>query len=230
MKTDMTGKSNLILSSLFLFGLTFLSSIPSDAKSSMLQEIKTFDGQVMRCESRADLGRMGYQVTSVLGGIRPPNLEVKLNIVTLKCADRAGIFRFEPAALGARVPNSRDGFVEFSSLELVAYTPDLKVLRSLPMDLRSSSHSLVVQAPASGFAGLLPRNANGNGERQVVIMTMVRGQALMGQTSTGKVMHRAQAALGTYGLKLSESAGTLRIGGRRFGNVAAINDRRVLGP
>jgi hypothetical protein len=230
MTTDMARKSSLILSSLFLFGVTALSSAVSIANSSALQEIKTFDGQVMRCESREDLGRMGYQVSSILGEIRPPNLEVKLNILTLKCADRAGIYRFEPASLGARVPNSRDGFVEFSSLELVAYTPDLKVLRSLPIDLRSSSHSFVVQAPASGFAGLLPRNANGNGERQVVFMAMVRGQALMGQASTGKVMHRAQAALGTYGLKLSESAGTLRIGGRRLGNVATTIDGRVFGP
>lgn len=225
-----TGKASLVLSSFLLFGVTCLGSLSSEAKSSVLQEIKTFDSQVMRCESREDLGRMGYQVTSVLGGIRPPNLEVKLNIVTLKCADRAGIYRFEPAALGARVPNSRDGFVEFSSLELVAYTPDLKVLRSLPIDLRSSVHTLTLQAPASGFAGLLPRNANGNGERQVVLMAMVRGQALMGQASTGKVMHRAQAALGTYGLKLSESAGTLRIGGRRLGNVAQANSGRSFGP
>ena len=163
--TDMTRKFSLILSSLFLLGAASLSSAVAIAKSSALQEIKTFDGQVMRCESREDLGRMGYQVSSILGEIRPPNLEVRMNIVTLKCADREGIYRFEPASLGARVPNSRDGFVEFSSLELVAYTPDLKVLRSLPIDLRSSSHSLIVQAPASGFAGLLPRNANGNGSR-----------------------------------------------------------------
>lgn len=194
------------------------------------REIKTFDGQVMRCESRNDQGRMGFQVTSIQGEIRPPNLEVQLNLVTMKCVDRAGIFRFEPSALGARVPNSRDGFVEFSNLELVAYSPDLKVVRSLPVDLRSSNHRLILVAPASGFAGLLPRNANGNGERQVILMAMLRGQALMGQASTGKVMHRAQAALGTFGLKLSESAGTLRIGGRRLGNVASATQRQSFGP
>ncbi len=226
----MKSKFNIYLLNLFSIVLTSQMAHGATAASGYGREIKTFDGQVMRCESREDLGRMGYQVTSIVGGIRPPNLEVQLSIVTLKCADRAGIFRFEPAALGASVPNARDGFVEFTSLELVAYTPDLKVVRSLPIDLRSSKHQMTIQAPASGFAGLLPRNANGNGERQVVIMALLRGQALMGQVSSGKVMHRAQAALGTYGLKLSESAGTLRIGPSGIGNVAASGGTKVFGP
>lgn len=173
--------------------------------------IRSFEGQIMRCATRADLGRMAYTVKAIKASVRPPNLEIEADVQTLKCRERAGVMRFEPSALGGRVANRNGGFIEFTGIELVGYTPDLRVFRSQPLDLKSSGHRVKFLAPAGGFAGLLPRNLETNGDRQVVFMTMLRGQANLGELATGQVFERSQESLGTFGFRMTESAGQLVI-------------------
>lgn len=173
--------------------------------------IQSFEGQVMRCSTRADLGRMAYQVKSMRASLRPPNLEIEADIQTLKCRERGGILRFEPSGLGGRSANRNGGFIEFTALELVGYTPDLKVFRSHALDMKVSQHRVKFSAPAGSFAGLLPRNMTSNGERQVVFMTMLRGQANLGELATGQVIERSQESLGAYGFRMTESSGQLVI-------------------
>lgn len=173
--------------------------------------IRSFEGQIMRCSTRADVGRMAYAVKAIKASVRPPNLEIDADIQTLKCRERAGVMRFEPSGLGGRVANRSGGFIEFTGLELVGYTPDLRVFRSHSLDMKSSRHRVKFLAPAGGFAGLLPRNQEANGDRQIVFMTMLRGQANLGEMATGQVFERSQESLGTFGFRMTESAGQLVI-------------------
>jgi hypothetical protein len=173
--------------------------------------IQSFEGQVMRCSSRADVGRMAYQVKSMRASLRPPNLEIEADIQTLKCRERGGVLRFEQSGLGGRSASRNGGFIEFTGLELVGFTPDLKVFRSQALDMKASQHRLKLSAPAGSFVGLLPRNTTISGDRQVVFMTMLRGQANLGELASGQIVERSQETLGTYGFRMTESSGHLVI-------------------
>ncbi len=194
-----------------LAGALGVSLFSASLMASEAGVIRSFEGQIMRCATRADLGRMAYTVKAIKASVRPPNLEIEADVQTLKCRERAGVMRFEPSALGGRVANRNGGFIEFTGIELVGYTPDLRVFRSQPLDLKSSGHRVKFLAPAGGFAGLLPRNLETNGDRQVVFMTMLRGQANLGELATGQVFERSQESLGTFGFRMTESAGQLVI-------------------
>ncbi|MDX9731807.1 MAG: hypothetical protein RBT63_08565, partial [Bdellovibrionales bacterium] len=110
-----------------------------------LQTVLTFDGQVMNCQERADIGRVAYQMTSANGVIRSGNVEINLEFVTLKCDEHAGgIIGFRLAPFVGRIVNALGGFIEFSSLEMVGYTPDFKVVRSHAVSTTSSKHAITL--------------------------------------------------------------------------------------
>ncbi len=192
----------LVSSFLWMSGAHGQSAIP-------LQSLKTFDGQVMRCDHRTDLGRLAYRIKSTAGLIKAGQLHVTIDFETLKCSERAGVLSFEKAALAGRVINPYGGFVEFSTLEMVGYTPDFKVVKSGSANLSETDHSVTLVAPVNGFVGLLPRNTNGNGDRRVVMIAFLRGQAAMGDAQTGQVKDRSLIAFGAYNVVLSENEGTL---------------------
>ena len=189
---------------------TWISSARAQQGASVpLQSLKTFDGQVMRCDNRADIGRMAYRIKSTTGLIKAGQLHVTLDFETLKCAERTGLLAFEKAGLAGRTVNPYGGFLEFSTLEMVGYTPDFKVVKSGSADLNETDHSVTLVAPVSGFVGLLPRNANGNGDRRVVMIAFLRGQASRGDARNGQVKDRSLIAFGAYNIVLSENEGTL---------------------
>ena len=184
--------------------------IASTGFASPLREVKTGDGQVMRCENSADLGRVSYRVLSSSGLIKAGNVEVTIGFETLKCDQRQGVFGFLVQGLAGRNANAHGGFVEFSGLDLVGYTPDLAIVRSNAASLSNGSQQVTFVAPVSGFSGLLARNVNGNGDRRIVLTALLRGQASMGDANTGRVQTRAVVPFGTFGVVLSEANQTLR--------------------
>lgn len=187
-----------------------LSLIAPDAGANVpIRSVKTFDGQIMTCNTRADSGRVAYRVSSQQGLIKSGNLEVTIEFETLKCVESAGILGFEKASLDTRVVNRLNGFVEFSTLELVGYTPDFKVMKVQALNLNSNEHRVTFVAPVNAYVGLLPRNANSNGGRRVAMLILLRGQANLGDARTGRVQDRTLVSFGAYSVFLSEQESTL---------------------
>lgn len=202
----------IVLPLLFLVPL-FSAPSHSAAASTAATTVRSFEGQVLRCAQKSDLGRMAYEVRSLRATVRPPNLMMEIDgtLQTLKCRQHGHRFRFEPANLTGRVTNASGGFIEFNDLEFVGYTPDLRVFRAQKLDLRASLHRVKLSVPASGFAGLLPRNLSDDGDRQIALMTMLRGRVSLGDAPTGKVLARTVETLGAYAFRLKESTGHLLI-------------------
>lgn len=207
------------VANLLILSFVICGAQASNATQRPLRKVQTFDGQVMRCENRTDTGRVGYRIKSQHGLIKNGNLEVTINLETLKCNEREGILGFEKSALEGRFVNSQNGFIEFSSLELVGYTPDFKVVKALPVNLDESEQSLTLVAPVSGFVGLLPRNLNALGERRVAMIAFLRGNARMGDARTGKVLEQALVPFGAYDVFLSESENTLAFASQLSGSL-----------
>lgn len=201
----------LVLGLVSVLAISALSNaVASNPTDVALQTVKTFDGQVMTCQHRYDAGRMAYRVKSAIGVIHAAQLEVTVNFETLKCVERGGIFGFEMAGLQGRLVNLMNGFIEFQSLEVVGYTPDFKVVEKRTAKLDISDQTVRFSAPVGKFAGLLPRNANANGARKVIMTVFLRGAANLGDARTGVVQSQETVAFGAYNLLLSESDGTLR--------------------
>lgn len=197
--------------SVLALGVLIVTALAASTGSAApLNEVKTGDGQVMRCENSADLGRVSYRVLSASGLIKAGHVEVTIGFETLKCDRRQGVFGFVVQGLSGRNANAHGGFVEFSGLDLVGYTPDLAIVRSNAVSLTSGSQQVTFVAPVSGFSGLLSRNVNGNRDRRVVLTALLRGQASMGDIKTGRVQTRAVVPFGTFGVVLSEANQTLR--------------------
>lgn len=179
--------------------------------------ISSFDGQVMRCQQAGDLGRMAYQVTGLRASLLIPKIEVEADIETLKCQKLSGVYRFVPAPLNQRTINVNGGFIEFQNLELVSYTPDLKVRKFNKLDIHLTKQKVKFLAPARDFVGLLPRNWLADGSRSISLMMMVRGNARIGdaQNSNRTVGQYAsnsnilEESLGAHAFRLSERSGNL---------------------
>ena len=197
--------------SVFMAGTLLATSLlASTVSAAPLREVKTNDGQVMRCENSGDMGRMSYRILSSSGLIKAGNVEITVGFETLKCDQRQGVFGFTVQGLSGRNSNAHGGFVEFSGLDLVGYTPDLAIVRSNAASLTDGSQTVTFVAPVTGFSGLLSRNVSGNGDRRIVLTALLRGQASMGDAKTGRVQTRAVVPFGTFGIVLSELNQTLR--------------------
>ncbi|CAN5467694.1 hypothetical protein BH10BDE1_BH10BDE1_25490 [soil metagenome] len=206
-------KSFVRIFGLISFVITSVTALAANSANSptdvSLQSVKTFDGQAMSCQQRYDAGRMAYRVKSAAGVIRAGQLEVTVNFETLKCVERAGVLGFENAGLAGRLANPLGGFIEFQNIDLVGYTPDFKVVLKRPASLLIGDQTVQFVAPVGKFAGLLPRNANSNGGRKVVMIVFLGGVANLGVAKTGQVLDHDTVAFGAYNLLLSEAEGTL---------------------
>jgi hypothetical protein len=177
-----------------------------------LKALKTFDGQVIRCENRGDQGRIGYRIVGTQGVLKANNLEVTVDVETLKCVENsAGQLTFSPQSLSGRNVNLLGGFIEFKNLEFVIYTPDFQSVNVATVSLGQSSTSMLVTIPASKVPGLLSRNSQANGESRAVLMGFLRGQADLGDARTGEVMDRSLVPFGSYNFLLSDKIGNLTI-------------------
>ncbi len=177
-----------------------------------LKALKTFDGQVIRCENRGDQGRIGYRIVGTQGVLKANNLEVTVDVETLKCVENsAGQLTFSPQSLSGRNVNLLGGFIEFKNLEFVIYTPDFQSVNVVTVSLGQSSTSMLVTIPASKVPGLLSRNSQANGESRAVLMGFLRGQADLGDARTGEVMDRSLVPFGSYNFLLSDKIGNLTI-------------------
>lgn len=184
--------------------------VTANAGAQAIQNLKTFDGQSVNCERSLDDGRIGYRMLSTNGVIREGNVEIKIDLETMKCsADATGVFSFRPEGLGGRHVNANGGFLEFTNLEVVGYTPDLSVVKAQPVDLGVGAHSVTLVAPVKSFTGLYARNAYAAKDRRIVMMVVLRGQASLGNAATGKVLDRSSVPFGTYTTTLSEKEGSL---------------------
>lgn len=182
-----------------------------------VKALKTLDGQVMRCDHRADNGRVAYRITGQRGLIKAGNVEVTIEFETLKCVEQSGVLAFEKARLDGRLVNSLNGFIEFSNLELIAYTPDFNVVKAKGVQISGSQHSVTFVAPVDKFVGLYRRNANANGGRRVSMITFLRGWASLGDARTGKVIETTLTPFGAYNVFLSEEDNTLAFAGQLAG-------------
>lgn len=197
---------SMIVSTAVVSATTLVASL---AMASAEQLVATADGQVMSCMVSQDVGRMAYRVKSVGGVIKAGNVEVSVQFETLKCGEKSGVYAFEASGLAGRSVNSLGGFVEFSNLELVAYTPDLKAMKTQAASLLIGGQSATFVIPVASFVGLLQRNVNGVGDRRVTLTALLRGQAMLGEAKSGKVQERTVVNFGTYNVVLSEAAGNL---------------------
>lgn len=176
-----------------------------------VQALRTSDGQAFLCAEAADRGRLGYRIVTSEGVVRGTAVEVSMQIETLRCDPSTGVLGFQPRPLAGRNGNALGGFVGFSSLEFVAYTPNLKVVRSASIASSESQHRLTFSIPLAEVPGVLPRNVRANGEAQVIFTTLLRGAAQLGDTATGRVLHQRQTDIGTFEVVLSRSNRNLRI-------------------
>ena len=194
-----------------LMGAVLLGMGAAEA-SLGVKALKTFDGQVMRCESRGDQGRIGYRIVGTQGVLKANNLEVTVDLETLKCVESStGQLSFSPQALNGRNVNLLGGFIEFKNLEFVVYTPDFQSVNVAAVNLGQSSTSMIVTIPASKVPGLLSRNAQASGESRAVLMGFLRGQADMGDARNGRILDRSVVPFGSYNFLLSDKIGNLTV-------------------
>lgn len=183
---------------------------PPIAKGSgALQMVRTFDGQSKSCVSAFDLGQVAYRRTCQSGVIEAGNVDITMDFETLKCAEKAGVFAFEKSALDGRHINRFQGFLEFTGLDMVAYTADLKVNQAKAVSLKDGDHSVTFSIPAASLVGLLPRNVKANDDYSVVVVIFLRGFIQLGDARTGTVKERNILGLGSYMVTLSKKDETL---------------------
>ncbi|HRK07144.1 MAG TPA: hypothetical protein PLZ57_05195 [Pseudobdellovibrionaceae bacterium] len=200
-----------VIGKLIVMSTAMLSLGTADATVG-LKALKTFDGQVMRCENRGDQGRIGYRIVGTQGVLKANNLEVSVDVETLKCVENsAGQMTFSPQPLSGRNVNLLGGFIEFKNLEFVVYTPDFQSVNVAPVSLGQSATSMLVTIPAAKVPGLLSRNSQANGESRAVLMGFLRGQADMGDARTGEILDRSVVPFGSYNFLLSDKIGNLTI-------------------
>lgn len=194
-----------------LMAMAFVSTVANAAlMAAPVQIVRTFDGQNMKCNEPADIGRVAYRKTGESGLIQGGKVEIKIDFETLKCVDQAGAISFQKSGLAGRVVNRLQGFTEVTSLDIVAYTPDLKVREVQPVDSNVGDHSVMFSVDVSKFPGLLARNIRANGQHTVVVATFLRGLINMGDARTGRVQNRDYVGFGSYMITLAEKNGTLK--------------------
>jgi hypothetical protein len=200
-----------IIGKLIVMSTSMLSLGAAEATVG-LKALKTFDGQVVRCESRGDQGRIGYRIAGTQGVLKANNLEVTVDVETLKCVENsAGQMTFSAQPLRGRNVNLLGGFIEFKNLEFVVYTPDFRSVNVAPVSLVQSATSMLVTIPSAKVPGLLSRNSQANGESRAVLMGFLRGQADMGDARTGEILDRSVVPFGSYNFLLSDKIGNLTI-------------------
>ena len=191
--------------------LVFVSTAANAALTAPpVQIVRTFDGQNMKCNEAADIGRIAYRKTGESGVIQGGKVDIKIDFETLKCVEQAGAISFQKSGLAGKVVNRLQGFTEVTALDLVAYTPDLKVREIQPVDASVGDHSVTFSVDVSQFPGLLARNIKANGEHTVVVATFLRGLINMGDARTGIVQQRDYVGFGSYMITLAEKSGTLK--------------------
>jgi hypothetical protein len=169
----------------------------------------TFDGHVTECRHPYDVGKMVYRVTSANGIVRASQLEVTVNLETLKCVAGGGRILFEKSGLAGRIENLLNGYVELKALEITGYTPDFKFVQKHPMRLDVAHQSVQFVAPLEKIAGLPPRSSKAKGARTVIMTVFLDALAEFGDVRTAKGTEVDSIAFGAYNLLLSESKGTL---------------------
>ena len=172
----------------------------------------------MNCSSAADLGRVTFCKTSERGVIEAGKVKIDITIETLKCVDQGGDIAFQKSGLAGRNVNRFQGFVEYQALDMVAYTPDLKMHDVKSVSLKSGEQRVSFTGDVAAFPGLLARNVKVNGEHMVVLTTFLRGLAVMGDARTGKVLDRDYVGFGSYVITLAESNGTLTFANQTIEN------------
>lgn len=193
-----------------LMGLVSATTFASSGSSaSGVQSLRTFDGQTLSCMEGGDIGRVGYRVTSTMGNLRRDGVDVTVALETMRCVNVRGVLSFEKSPLKGRLVNPMGGFVEFSTLEFVSYTPNLKVIRNKALSLSNADHMVTFSIPLSEIPGILPRNVRANGEMKVVLSGFLRGEATLGDAVTGRAQRRLNLDFGPHAMILAPSLGTL---------------------
>lgn len=193
-----------------LLAVSVLTSVVTSVAGATVSALFTNDGQAMTCASRADIGRPGYRVEGAQGIVRDGKVEIEVRLETMKCIERAGVFSFERTSLEGRQANSKNGFIEFANLELVGYTPDLRFMKAEKLNISQGLQVATFTVPAAQVAGLLPRNKAVFNDSRAAFNIVLRGQASLGDATTGRVMEQSVVPFGATSLLFSTQAGTLR--------------------
>ncbi|MBK7890276.1 MAG: hypothetical protein IPJ84_05325 [Bdellovibrionales bacterium] len=195
----------------FALAVTMLVAQPfAQAQDTPIEVIKTFDGRVMRCEEKVDVGTVAYALRSPTGTIKGDQFEVAVELETYACVEKQGAMVLEAMPLTGRFVNVLGGYVEFKNLEFVVYSPDFKVVQPVALDQKASKQNAVVSVPVAALDSLSAEAVARAGERKVVLIGFMRGIAETGDTKTGKVFDSGLLGFGEFNFLLSETKGTLK--------------------
>lgn len=188
----------------------FIASPLAQAQDTPVEVVKTFDGRVMRCEEKVDIGAVAYSLRNPTGTIKGDQFEVAVELETYACVEKHGAMVLEATPLVGRFVNVLGGYVEFKNLEFVVYSPDFKAVQSVALVQNVAKQNVVVSVPVAALDSLSAEAVARAGERKVVLIGFMRGIAETGDSKTGTVFDSGLLGFGEFNFLLSETKGTLK--------------------